>query len=73
MGVTLQAWIEKKVYRVETCWLSGKKKVLNAVVSKEGHVDCLLGYEKSHHYWFSIANFFDKIHFIYWMTLIIFY
>ena len=38
---------------VKTHWLSGKEKVPVSAVSKEGHADSLLSYEKTHHYRFS--------------------
>ena len=34
------------VHGVETHWLSGKEKVLGTEVSKEGHADSVLVYEK---------------------------
>ena len=40
--LSLRVWIEKTVYRVKTYWLTGKEKVLCAVVSKEGHTDSVL-------------------------------
>ena len=52
MSLPLQAWVGKSVHEVETHRLSGKEKVLGAVVSKEGHADSLLGHERTHHYWF---------------------
>ena len=33
--------------------LSVKEKGLEAVVNKEGHADSILGYERTHHYWFT--------------------
>ena len=48
MSLLLQASVEKTVYKVETHWLSDKEKVPDAVVSKEAHVDSVLG----HHYWY---------------------
>ena len=51
VGLLQQAWVEKKVHRVKTNWLSSKK-VLGTVVNKEGDVDSLLGHERTHHYWF---------------------
>ena len=38
-NLLLKVWDDKKVHRVETCWLFDKEKVLGAVVSKEGHAD----------------------------------
>ena len=46
MGLPLHTWVEKTVNRVETPWLSGKEKVRDAVVSKEGDADNVLGHEK---------------------------
>ena len=51
MGLPLQACDEKTVHREETHWLSGKEKVLGAVVSK-GHADGLLEDGRTY-YWFS--------------------
>ena len=34
---------------METHWLFGKEKILGATVSKEGHANCLLGHEWTHH------------------------
>ena len=33
-------------------WLSGKGKVVDTAVCKEGHADYLLGQQKTQHYWF---------------------
>ena len=41
--------VKKTIHRVETHWLSGKKKVLGATVSKEGHANSLLGHERTNH------------------------
>ena len=38
--------MEKLVKGVEIHWLAGKEKVLGAVVSKRGHPDSLLGYQR---------------------------
>ena len=46
MGLPLCGWVEKTVNELETHWLSGKKKVSGTVISKEGHADNLLGYER---------------------------
>ena len=40
------------IYRVETHWVSGKEKVSDSAVNKEGHTDSVLGDERAHHYWF---------------------
>ena len=50
---SLWAWVEKQVHGVETHWLSGKEKFLDAVVSKEDHADNVLEHERVNHYWFS--------------------
>ena len=34
--MSLQAWVEKTVLKVEAYWLSGKEKVLASAVTKEG-------------------------------------
>ena len=39
--------VVKTDHGVELHWLSGKKNVPGAAVSKEGHADSLLGYEKN--------------------------
>ena len=49
MGLPQQTLVEKSMERKHTD-SPGKKKVLGAVVSKEGHIDSLLGYERTHHY-----------------------
>ena len=43
MGLLLQAWVEKIVHGEEIHWLSGKENVPGAVISKEGHLDYVLG------------------------------
>ena len=40
--VSLPAWVEKTVDGLETCWLSGKEKVLGIAYNKEGHADSIL-------------------------------
>ena len=52
MGLLLCAWVKNRLHEVETQWLSGNEKVLSSVVRKKGHGDSVLGYEKTHHYWF---------------------
>ena len=47
IGLPLEASVEKLVYGVETYWLSGKEKLLGAAISKEGHVDNVLGKDLS--------------------------
>ena len=47
MGFPLRAWVEKKVYGVETHWFSGKEKILGIAVRKEGHADSPLGDERT--------------------------
>ena len=37
---------------METYWLSCKEKILGTVDSKEGHAESVLGYERTHYYWF---------------------
>ena len=46
MGLSLRVWIKKTVHRVEAQWLSGKEKVPDSAVIKEGHADSFLGHEK---------------------------
>ena len=43
---------KRTAHGMETHWLSGKEKVPGAAVSKGGHADSLLGYEKTYYYWF---------------------
>ena len=50
MGLQLEAWVKKKVHGVETHWLSGKEKVPATAVCKEGHVDSVLGHERTDQY-----------------------
>ena len=45
-----RGWVKKKsVYGMETYWLFSKLNVLDETVSKEGHADNLLGYQRMHH------------------------
>ena len=52
MGLTLEAWVEKTVHRMDTHWLSSTEKVPGAAVSNEGHADSLLGHWRPYNYWF---------------------
>ena len=52
MGLQHRDWVEKIVNGVETHWLSGKEMVPGTAVRKEGHADCVVGNERTHHYWF---------------------
>ena len=49
IGLPLQAWLEN---RAKKHWLSGKEKVPGVAVSKEGHVNNLLGHERTNDNWF---------------------
>ena len=49
MGLPLRVWVKKKVNWVERHWVSGKEKVPDTDVSKEGHADSLIDHEKTHH------------------------
>ena len=51
MGFPQRICVEKTVHGVEMHWLSDKEKVPGVAVSKEGHVDSLLGHEETHHCW----------------------
>ena len=49
IGLPLQTWVEKIIFRMETHWFPGKEKVLGAVVSQEGHAHvslCINALEK---------------------------
>ena len=52
IGLPLWARIKKTVDKVKTHWLFSKEKILDTVISKEGHADSLLEQERTHHYWF---------------------
>ena len=52
MGLPQLAWVEKTIDGVETHWLSGREKVSNAKLSKEGHADRRLEHEINHDKWF---------------------
>ena len=54
LDMCLPLWVrvKKTVHGVIIHWLSGIRIVLSIEVSKEGHTDCVLGYKKTHHYWF---------------------
>ena len=52
MHLLLIAWVKKIFHGVETDWLSSKENILGAAINKEGHIDYLLGYEKTNHFWF---------------------
>ena len=43
-------------HSIHIYWISGKEKVRGAAVSKEGHTDSLLGYERTRHNWFPWAR-----------------
>ena len=51
MCLILLAWVKKTAYWLDAYWLSGKEKVIGAVVNKESHANSLLGHE---------INFFEK-------------
>ena len=51
IGLPLQTWIEKTVHGVETHWLATKEKVPGAAVCNND-AEGLLGYERTHDYWF---------------------
>ena len=53
LHLPLQAWVEKVVHKGEAHWLCNTEKVPGTVISKEGHADNLLGYEKIHNNWCS--------------------
>ena len=53
IGLSLQTWVEMRVHRVDTHWLSSKETVLGLASSKESHSGCLVGHERIHHFWFS--------------------
>ena len=78
----LGTWDEKTVYGGETQWLSGKEKVINAAVSKNGHADSFLEHERTHHNWFPSKRWNCKqcfllpnhlSRFIYWIILLYIY
>ena len=46
MGLWWWDWVKKPIYRVPS-----------AVVNKEGHADSLLGYERTHQYWFPLKKY----------------
>ena len=52
MGLPLWASVEETVVGEETHWLSGKEKVPDAEVSKDGDGDSPLWHERAHHNWF---------------------
>ena len=52
MGLSLWGWVEKKTHHVETHCLSVTWKVLLEDVSKEGHTESILWYEKTNTYWY---------------------
>ena len=82
MGLPLLAWVKKTIYRQETHWLSRKENIPSAVVSKEGHTNrgylcgalknlsLLISLKKVKKKVLPIANTFEKMHLIYWMTLV---
>ena len=77
----LRSWEEKKVYEVETHWLSYKENIPGAAVNK-GHADSLLGQKKTYHYRFpwkksaTVNNAYgcqflrQKFPFFYWLSFI---
>ena len=50
LNKSLPVQVKKIVDRVETQRLTGEKKITSLAISKEGHADCLLGYERTIHY-----------------------
>ena len=74
MDLPLWVWTEKTVHGMEISWFSGKEKVLEAAVSREGHVDCVLEYQRILSSLNKVKlytdNFLCKFHLIYWITLI---
>ena len=74
MRLPRRARAEMTVHGMKTRWLSGKN-ILDATVSKESHVDNLLGHEQDPSLLIHlkkkllpIANSFGKINLIYWIT-----
>ena len=56
---------ESKIFSKERKhWLLINKKVLGEAVSKEGHADSLLRYERTDHYWFPWKRGKCKLFFI---------
>ena len=56
MGVPSRASVKKTFYEVETHWLSGKEKIVDAASSKEGLAYSVLGHEKTHPNWFPLKG-----------------
>ena len=53
MSLPQFAWVKKTVHQVETHITSGKEKIPGAAaVSKGGHANSFLGYERTYDYWF---------------------
>ena len=46
MNLPLRTWVENPSHEIKIHWLSDNEKVLGATVSKEGHADSILEYEK---------------------------
>ena len=53
MGLPRWVRVENTIHKMEKHWLTGKEKVLDAVVSKQGHPDILQEHERTHHDWFA--------------------
>ena len=51
MGLPQQAWVEKTIHGVETHWLSGKKNIRGAAISKD-NANSFMGHERIPYYWF---------------------
>ena len=56
MDLPRWAKVKKTFYVVEIHWLSSEEKIPDAAVSKEGHTDGFVGYEKTHHYMYMLYN-----------------
>ena len=71
MGLPQQHWGEKDVHGMDIHWLSSKEKVPGVDVSKEGHADSLLGYERTDHYWFPWKRFsmLPIVNSLWWLTI----
>ena len=52
MGLLLRDKFKKTIHKVETHRLSGKEKVLDTAVSKEGHAHSILGHKRTNEYSF---------------------
>ena len=49
IGLPFQVWVKKAMHSVETL-TQGNENLSDAVVSKEGHADTVLGHDRIHHY-----------------------